>query len=91
MEPYQMHPAILYMLYFWADSYHLFQKKVVLQFADIPVTCYVVDFSSICNMFDSASIEYYLIINAFSPQSFLYEKPDTHLRTLSNQKKKFPP
>ena len=87
-----MHPAILYMLYFWADSYHLFHsEKKVLQFADIPVTCYVVDFSSICNMFDSASIEYYLIINAFSPQSFIYEKPDTHLRTLSNQKKRFPP
>ena len=66
-------------------------RKKVLQFADIPVTCYVVDFSSICNMFDSASIEYYLIINAFSPQSFIYEKPDTHLRTLSNQKKRFPP
>ena len=81
-----MHPAILYMLYFLADSYHLFQKKV-LQFADIPVTCYVVDFSSICNMFDRASIEYYLIINAFLLQSFIYEKPDTHLR---NQEKRFP-
>ena len=79
-----MHPAILYILYFWQILITCFRRKV-LQFADIPVTCYVVDFSSICNMLDRASIEYYLIINAFLPQSFIYEKPDTHLRTLTLQ------